>query len=176
MMSGFVAIALLVGCFTPFNPKYSEGTWLESDYRVEFNSACPVNGIFNDALRLEYSFGDESGFEDTGAFYGSSIVALETYRDNIWGLCTSYGSNAAFTCDHSLILTQYDAWRENFPVEQVREDTGCVVKAGYGLTEGLFVTDSTVRTVQSIYVTCVGSEGTSLRVCDGTLTSLWTKQ
>ena len=176
MMMGFAIMSLLVGCFTTFDPKYSEGTWLESDYRVEFNSACPVNGIFNDALRLEYEFGDDSGFQDTGTFYGSSIVALETYRENIWGVCTSIGGNAAFSCDHPLILTHYESWKENFPVEQVREDTGCVVKAGYGYTEGIFVSDTTVRTVQQIYVSCDGTDGNSRRVCDGTLTSLWTKQ
>jgi len=169
----------LLGCVTPFDPAVSTGTWKESDYRAEFNSACSAAGLFKDALNLQYAFGETSDYLDTGGFYSTSIDALQTYSQNIWGLCSSYSAYAdgAFYCDSALLLTQYDKWKDAFLVEQVHQEQGCTLSVGYAYTDGLFISDTEVRLVQYFEVYCIDeSSQSSLRTCAGTVSSLWTKQ
>jgi len=83
-----------------------------------------------------------------------------------------------FECDVPVILTHYDAWKETFPVEVTSVETGCIVSAEYGFSEGLFVDESTIRMVNFLEVACYTDTETynSLRTCSGTISSLWTKQ
>ena len=175
---GFVTLCAGFGCSTPFESSVSEGVWIESEYQVSFNQACPVDSIFQNTLQLQYAFGDSSNYEDTGGFYSTSIDAIQTYRENMWGVCSSNDANAEFSCDVSVLLTHYDAWKETFPVEVTSAETGCIVSAGYGYSEGLFVDESTIRMVNYLDVACYTDTESynSLRTCSGTISSLWTKQ
>lgn len=178
MKVGFVTLCASIACSTPFESSVSQGVWVESDYQVSFNQACPVDSIFQDTLQLQYGFGDSSSYEDTGGFYSTSIDAIQTYPQNLWDICSSRDANAMFECDVPVILTHYDAWKETFPVEVTSVETGCIVSAEYGFSEGLFVDESTIRMVNFLEVACYTDTETynSLRTCSGTISSLWTKQ
>lgn len=178
MKVGFVTLFAGVACSTPFEPSVSEGVWLESDYQVSFNQACPVDSIFQDTLKLQYEFGDSSRYEDTGGFYSTSIDAIQTYRENLWGICSSRDANAMFECDVPIVLTHYDAWKETFPVEVTSAETGCIVSAEYGYSEGVFIDETTIRLVNYLEVACYTDTESynSLRTCSGTISSLLTKQ
>lgn len=167
-----------LGCSTPFSPKVSEGVWLESDYTVEFNSACPASGIFQDSLRLTYQFGDSTGYGDTGYWMEAiGLEAVQTYRDNLWSMCWSDYSDASFTCSQPTLVTQYDSWKERFPLETMREEQNCIVDLSWGYTEGLFIDDKTARVVNEFEMTCTDPNGEQvLRTCAGRTSSIWTKQ
>ena len=121
----------LIGCSTPFSSSVSKGVWLESDYTAQFNSACPASGTFQNSLNLTYEFGDANGYRDTGYWYPSGtmdIDAIQTYNQSLWNVCSSNYLDAQFSCSVPVILTQYDAWKDNFPVEQISQEQNCVVQ------------------------------------------------
>lgn len=171
----------LIGCSTPFSSSVSNGVWLESDYTAQFNSACPASGTFQNSLNLTYEFGDANGYRDTGYWYNSSttsIDAIQTYNKSLWDVCGSSFQNAQFECSIPAILTQYDQWKENFPVEQISQEQNCVVQLNYGYSEGVFIDDKTVRMVNYLELICTDDpeSGQSIRTCSGYISSLWTKQ
>ena len=171
----------MVGCSTPFFPSVSDGVWLESDYAVQFNSACTAGGTFQNSLNLTYEFGDSAGYRDTGYWYDSStteIAAIQTYNQSLWSVCSSNYLDAQFSCSVPVILTQYDAWKDNFPVEQVSQEQNCTVQLSYGYSEGVFIDDKTVRMVNYFELVCTDDpeSGLSVRTCSGYISSLWTKQ
>lgn len=172
---------LLTGCVSNYSPSVSSGVWLESDYTSTFNSACPASGIFQNSLNLTYGFGDTSGYTDTGYWYdpsSSSIDAIQTYNQSLWDVCSSSYENARFECSIPAIMTQYDKWKENFPVEQLSQEQNCVVQFTYGYSEGLFIDAQTVRMVNYLELVCTDDpeSGQSIRTCSGYISSTWTKQ
>lgn len=172
---------MLMACTTKFTPSVSNGVWLESNYTADFNSACPANGIFQNSLNLTYEFGNTNNYLDTGYWYDTGamdISAIQTYNQSLWGVCGSGSENAQFSCSVPIILTQYDNWKENFPVEQISQEQNCEVQFQYGYTEGVFIDDKTIRVVNYLEVICTDDpeSGLSVRTCSGTISSLLTKQ
>ena len=179
MMRLTVAVFMFtVACSTPFSPSVSEGIWLESDYTVEFNSACPASGIFQDSLGLTYQFGAASGYGDTGYWMEAiGLEAVQTYQDDLWSMCWSDSSDARVTCAQPALVTQYENWKENFPLETMREEQNCIVDLSWGYTDGVFIDDKTVRVVNEFEMTCTDSNGEQvLRTCASRTSSIWTKQ
>ena len=180
-MMRMLIFVMFTACTTKFTPSVSKGVWLESDYTADFNSACPANGIFQNSLNLTYQFGDTSGYIDSGYWYDSSttdLSAIQTYNQSLWDVCRSDNENAEFYCSVPVVLTQYDSWKENFPVEQISQEQNCEVQYQYGYTEGVFIDDKTVRVVNYLELICTDDpeSGLSVRTCSGTISSLWTKQ
>ena len=171
----------LLGCTSKYSPSVSDGVWLESEYTSDFNSACPAAGIFQNSLNLTYEFGNTAGYSDTGYWYDSSTTsmdAVQTYNKSLWDVCGSSYENAKFECSIPAILTQYDQWKENFPVEQISQEQNCVVQLNYGYSEGVFIDEQTVRMVNYLELVCIADPetGQSIRTCSGYISSLWTKQ
>ena len=180
-MMRMITFLMLTACTTSFTPSVSKGVWLESDYTATFNSACPANGVFQNSLNLTYEFGAAVGYSDSGYRYESStmdIGAIQTYNQSLWDVCRSDNDNAEFYCSVPTLLTQYDQWKENFPVEQISQEQNCDVRYQYGYAEGVFIDDKTIRVVNYFELICTDDpeSNLSVRTCSGTVSSLWTKQ